>query len=159
MDIIDGTKSAKATRFVRTKNGEARFDEAAYARAMRLAGWKGYVTNIEKDIMPDLEVISSYHDLWHVEQSFRMSKTDLQARPIFARTRDAIEAHLTIVFAALAVSRTVQDRTGLSIRRFLRTIKPLQTATVEMNGTIAALQPAISPEYAAILNADRKSVV
>lgn len=153
MDIIDGTKSAKATRFVRTKNGEARFDEAAYARAMRMTGWKGYVTNIEKDIMPDLEVISSYHELWHVEQSFRMSKTDLQARPIFARTRDAIEAHLTIVFAALAVSRTVQDRTGLSIRRFLRTIKPLQTATVEMNGTIAALPPAISPEYAAILNA------
>lgn len=153
MDIIDGTKTPKATRFVKTKNGTARFDEAAYGRAMRLAGWKGYVTNIEKDIMPALEVISSYHDLWHVEQSFRMSKTDLQARPIFARTRDAIEAHLTIVFAALAVSRTVQDRTGLSIRRFLRTIKPLQTATVEINGTITALPPAIGPEETTILNA------
>lgn len=43
-----------------------------------------------------------------------MSKTDLRARPIFARTRDAIEAHLTMVFTALAVSRTVQNRTGLS---------------------------------------------
>ena len=111
------------------------------------------MTNIEKDIMPALEVISSYHDLWHVEQSFRMSKTDLQARPIFARTRDAIEAHLTIVFAALAVSRTVQDRTGLSIRRFVRTLKPLQTATVEINGTITALPPALGPEETRVLNA------
>lgn len=153
IDIIEGNKSPKATRFVRTKNGEARFDEAAYARATRLAGWKGYVTNIEKDIMPALEVISSYHDLWHVEQSFRMSKTDLQARPIFARTRDAIEAHLTIVFAALAVSRAVQNRTGLSIRRFVRTIKPLQTATVEINGTITALPPAIGPDEARVLHA------
>jgi hypothetical protein len=44
-----------------------------------------------------------------LEQSFRMSKTDLRARPMFARTRDAIEAHLTIVFTALAVARTAQD--------------------------------------------------
>ena len=35
--------------------------------------------------MPAGEVISSYHDLWHVEQSFRMSKTDLRARPMFHR--------------------------------------------------------------------------
>ncbi len=39
------------------------------------------------------------------EQSFRMSKTDLAARPMFVRKRDAIEAHLTIVFTALAVAR------------------------------------------------------
>jgi hypothetical protein len=38
-----------------------------------------------------------------------MSKTDLRARPMFARTRDAIEAHLTIVFTALAVSREIQN--------------------------------------------------
>jgi hypothetical protein len=33
--------------------------------------------------MPAREVIASYHDLWNVEASFRMSKTDLKARPIF----------------------------------------------------------------------------
>jgi hypothetical protein len=52
--------------------------------------------------MPAAEVIGKRHDLWHVERSFRMSKTDLRARPMFHHTRDAIEAHLTIVFAALA---------------------------------------------------------
>ena len=54
--------------------------------------------------MPAAEVIAKYHDLWHVERSFRMSKTDLRARPMFHHTRDAIEAHLTIVFTALAVA-------------------------------------------------------
>lgn len=48
-----------------------------------------------------------------------MSKTDLRARPMFHHTRDAIEAHLTIVFTALALSREVQARSGLAIRKGL----------------------------------------
>ena len=103
--------------------------------------------------MPAAEVITSYHDLWHVEQSFRMSKTDLAARPMFARTRDAIEAHLTIVFTALAISRTVQNRTGQSIRRVLRTLRPLRSATIEINGAIHTFPPALGPDETTIINA------
>jgi len=40
--------------------------------------------------MDSSQVISSYHDLWHVEQSFRMSKTDLAARPMSCRRRHEI---------------------------------------------------------------------
>jgi hypothetical protein len=47
-------------------------------------------------------VISAYHRLLGIEKSFRMAKSDLQARPVYHRKRDSIEAHLTIVFAALA---------------------------------------------------------
>lgn len=99
------------------------------------------------------EVIGSYHDLWRVEQSFRMSKTDLRARPMFARTRDAIQAHLTIVFTALALSREIQDRTEMSIRRVLRTLRPLRSATVEINGVITTIPPALSTVETEILNA------
>ena len=55
-----------------------------------------------------------------------MSKHDLRARPVFHHTRDAIEAHLTVVMAALAVARHLQDTTGISIKRIIRTLKPLQ---------------------------------
>ncbi|WP_035320878.1 IS1634 family transposase [Brevibacterium sp. VCM10] len=153
IDVIEGIRAQKSARFVKTKSGAKDFDEAAYTRAMTLSGWKGYVTNIERSIMPAAEVVESYHDLWHVERSFRMSKTDLRARPMFARTRDAIEAHLTIVFAALAVSRTVQDRTGMSIRRFLRILKPLRSAVVEINGTITTLPPALGDVETQLLDA------
>jgi transposase len=67
------------------------------ARAQSLVGLKGYLTNLDATVMAAAEVIGKYHDLWHVERSFRMSKSDLRARPMFHRTRDAIEAHLTIV--------------------------------------------------------------
>lgn len=152
-EVVAGEKSARTPRFVKNANGTKTLDEASLARARRLVGLKGYVTNIPVNLMGPGEVIASYHELWRVEQSFRMSKTDLRARPMFARTRDAIEAHLTIVFTALAVSRAVQDRTGLSLRRVLRTLRPLRSATVEINGVITTIQPALGPDEAAILNA------
>lgn len=151
--VVAGDKAARTPRFVKTRNGAQELDTASLQRARQLVGLKGYVTNIDAALMPATEVIASYHDLWRVEQSFRMSKSDLAARPMFARTRDAIEAHLTIVFAALAVSREVQTRTRLSLRRFLRTLKPLRSATIDINGVIATFPPALDPEVEAILNA------
>ena len=151
--VIEGEKTARTPRFVTTAGGAKTLDEAALARARRVAGLKGYVTNIPATVMSASKVIASYHDLWHVEQSFRMSKTDLQARPIFARTRDAIEAHLTIVFAALAISRAIQDRTGLSIRKVLRDLRPLRSATIEINGVVRTYPPAINPAQQATLDA------
>jgi len=118
-----------------------------------LVGLKGYVTNIPAHLMPASEVIGSYHELWNVEQSFRMSKTDLRARPMFHRTRDAIEAHLTIVFTALAVSREVQARTGLAIRNVIRQLRPLRSATLAINGTTQTYAPAIPADQQAILDA------
>lgn len=154
--VVAGEKASRTPRFVKSRNGTQTLDEASLTRARGLVGLKGYVTNIPADLMPASEVIASYHDLWHVEQSFRMSKTDLAARPMFARTHDAIEAHLTIVFAALAISRTVQDRTGLAIRRFLRTLRPLRSATIEINGVINTFPPAPTPETETILTALRE---
>jgi Transposase DDE domain len=151
--VVAGDKAARAPRFVKTSNGSRSLDEASLARARRLAGLKGYVTNISAAIMPAGEVIGSYHDLWHVEQSFRMSKTDLRARPMFHHTKDAIEAHLTIVFTALAVSREVQNRTELAIRNLIRQLRPLRSATIAINGTEQTFPPAIPADKQAILDA------
>jgi hypothetical protein len=152
-EVVAGERAARTPRFVKTSNDARTLDEVSLARAARLVGLKGYVTNIDAALMSAGEVIGSYHDLWQVEQSFRMSKTDLRARPMFARTRDAIESHLTIVFTALAVSRAMQNRTGLSLRRVLRALKPLRSATVEINGTTTTIPPALNPDTTALLTA------
>lgn len=73
-EVIAGTKTARTPRFVTTRKGNAVVDEAALARARRLAGLKGYVTNLPVELMPAGQVIAAYHDLWQVEASFRMSK-------------------------------------------------------------------------------------
>jgi hypothetical protein len=60
-----------------------------------------------------------------------MSKHDLAARPIYHHKRESIEAHhLSVVFAALAVGRYVEERTGWSIRRFVRTRRRYRTVQI-----------------------------
>ncbi len=150
--VVAGEKAARTPRFVKTSNGTQTLDETSLTRARRLVGLKGYVTNMPATVMPANEVISSYHELWNVEASFRMSKTDLRARPMFNHTRDAIEAHLTIVFTALALSREVQTRTGLAIRNVIRQLRPLRSATIAINATTQTFAPAIPDEKQAILD-------
>jgi transposase len=87
-------------------------------------------------------VISSYHLLFEIEKSFRMSKNDLQARPVYHRKRDSIEAHLTIVFAALAVSRWTEAQTVWSIRKFVKTARRYRTIEIRAGRqTITAANP------------------
>ncbi len=59
-----------------------------------------------------------------------MSKYGLRARPIYHRKRDSIESHLTIVFAALAVTQLIEDRTGWSIKKFSRTARRYRTVEI-----------------------------
>ena len=151
--VVAGEKAARTPRFVKTSNGSRTLDEASLARARRLEGLMGYVTNIPAEVMPAGEVIGSYHELWHVEQSFRMSKTDLRARPMFNHTRDAIEAHLTVVFTALALSREVQARSGLAIRNVIRQLRPLRSATIAINAATQTFAPQVPPAQQAILDA------
>jgi transposase len=149
--VISGERAAKSTRFVKIHAGDRVLDEASLARAQSLVGLKGYVTNLDATVMAAAEVIGKYHDLWHVERSFRMSKTDLQARPMFHRTRDAIEAHLTIVFTALAVAHNIQERTGLAIANVIKQLRPLRSATIAINGATETFPPEIPAPQRKIL--------
>ena len=150
---ITGEKPVRKARFVNTSGGKKSFDEAAYERAQQVAGLKGYVTNISVERLAGAGVIAAYHDLWHVEQSFRMSKSDLRARPIFAHTRDSIEAHLTVVFCALAVARHIQTVTGVSIKKFVQLLRPLREVTVNINGHELLAKPEIPADVGEILRA------
>ena len=133
--------------FVRIDATGKGVDWALVERARQIAGLKGHVTNLSVDTMDGAAVIAAYHDLWQGEKSFRMSKSDLRARPIFHHQRDAIEAHLTVVFAALAVSRYLQDVTGVSISKLVHTLRTVRSATLRINGTEITLDPDI-PEKA-----------
>jgi hypothetical protein len=71
----------------------------------------------------------------------------LQAWPIYHHQRNSIEAHLTIVFTALAVSRWIEARTGWSIRKFIRNARRYCTVEIQAGAhtiTAADRYPAIS---------------
>lgn len=150
--VAAGTRPLKKDRFVRIDGAARGVDWTLVERARQLAGLKGYVTNLAAETTDGAAVIAAYHDLWQVEASFRMAKSDLRARPIFHRERDAIEAHLTVVFAALAVSRHLQVATGVSIKKLVRTLRPLRTVQIDVGGHPITAAPQITSEARAILN-------
>jgi hypothetical protein len=59
-----------------------------------------------------------------------MSKHDLQAQPSYHHKCESIDARVSIVFAALGVTRPVEDRTGWSIKRFVRTARRYRTIQI-----------------------------
>jgi Transposase DDE domain len=118
---VDGHAPVKRNRYIQLTAATKSVKRALETKTRALAGWKGYTTNLVSQ--PPQFVIEAYHQLWRIEKSFRMSKHDLAARPIYHHTRDSIEAHLTIVFAALAVSHWIEHQTGWSIKKFVRTTR------------------------------------
>jgi Transposase DDE domain len=126
---VAGEVPVKRNRFVQLTDTTKTVNRDLEAKARALAGLKGYVTNLPGTTAEF--VIGSYHRLFNIEKSFRMSKHDLQARPIYHRKRDSIEAHLTIVFAALAVSHWIENTTGWSIKKFVRTTRRYRTIQIQ----------------------------
>ena len=122
-------KAAVSDRFVQLTGATKTINRSLETKARAQAGLKGYVTNLEA---PTAEyVMAAYHQLWQIEKSFRMSKTDLRARPIYHHKRDSIEAHLTIVMAALAVSQWLERQTGWSIKKLVRTLRRYRSIAVQ----------------------------
>jgi len=146
--MVDGQAEFKRNRFLKVDGSTKAINHELVAEARGKAGIKGYVTDLD---IPASEVIDAYHQLFQVERSFRMSKADLKARPIFHHKRDSIEAHLTIVFAALAIARRIQSSTGLSIRKFVQRLATIRTGLVSLNGGSHRIQPRIPAEVAHIL--------
>jgi hypothetical protein len=143
---VAGQAPVKRNRFIQLSGGTRSVNRELEDKARALAGIKGYVTNLAAcpDGTPVTAefVIGAYHQLFQIEKSFRMAKSDLQARPIYHRTRDSIEAHLTIVFAALAVSRWIEHATGWSIRKFIKTARRYRTIQIQAGThTITAADP------------------
>ncbi len=91
-------------------------------------GIKGYYTDLDEQDLPTNMVIERYHELYRVEQAFRVAKSDLETRPIFHFKDEPIKLHLLICFLALTISKHIEIKTGLSIRRFITEAKKVTDA-------------------------------
>ena len=146
--MVNGATPVKRNRFVFLESERKILNQNLIDKAYALAGIKGYVTNL--NISPQ-EIINAYHQLFEVEASFRMAKSDLKARPIFLHKRDAIEAHLTIVFTSLAVSRRMNKLSGVSLKRIVNLLRPIRSGTITINGVEYPAEPEIPKDIHSLL--------
>ena len=125
--VSSPSQISRRYRFVETVSGKYQINTALIEKSKRLEGIKGYVTNTNLD---EATVIDRYHDLWRIEKSFRITKSDLEARPVFLRLDKTITCHLVIVFAGLAICRYLEIETGLSIKKILKIAEKILTHRV-----------------------------
>ena len=72
----------------------------------RLAGYNLIVTS--EVHLPAQQIYSSYHNLWRIEESFRMMKSELDARPVYLQKESSIYAHFLICYLAVLLTRILQ---------------------------------------------------
>lgn len=109
--------------------GQYFLNQKLIEKSEKLEGIKGYITNAAE--LKNEEIIKKYNELWQVEKLFRMSKSDLKARPIFHTLKESIEAHLLIVFTALIVSRYIEKISKMSISVITDILSQAKEITVE----------------------------
>jgi len=117
--VIAKPSKSKKIKFTQTKEQKMELNEALIEKTQKLLGLKGYYTNLEESVIDNKTVIERYHELYKIEQAFRISKNDLQTRPIFHFKEQPIKLHILICFMALVVSKHIELKTGISIRRFI----------------------------------------
>lgn len=117
--IVQEPSKSKKLKFTQTENQKIVLNEALIEKTKKLLGIKGYYTNLEESVADNKIIIARYHELYKIEQAFRISKTDLQTRPIFHFKEQPIKLHILICFIALVISKHIELKTGVSIRKFL----------------------------------------
>jgi transposase len=85
------------------------FNEKLLAEEEKYDGYYVIVTSRYNE--SDDWVIDTYKGLWRIEETFKVTKSDLEARPVFVSREDHIQAHFLVCFLALVIIRLLQHKT------------------------------------------------
>jgi len=88
------------------KKANVTINQAAIDKDLDFAGYNLLVTS-EID-MTDLDIYNTYHNLWRIEESFKIMKSDLDARPVFVQTEETIKGHFLICYLTVLLERVFQ---------------------------------------------------
>ena len=104
----DYGETGKYVNFTDGKGGKARvtINQEAIDKDLRLAGYNLLVTS-ETD-MSDEDIYGTYHNLWRIEESFKIMKSDLDARPVYLQKENAIKGHFLICYLTVLLERLFQ---------------------------------------------------
>ena len=117
--VIEQPSKSKKLKFTQSKEEKIILNDALIEKTKKLLGIKGYYTNLDESTADNETIMKHYHELYRVEQAFRISKSDLQTRPIFHYKEQPIKLHILICFMALVVSKHIELSTEISIRKFV----------------------------------------
>jgi transposase len=131
-------------------------DEARIEQELKWDGLKGYITNSQ---MPLREVVAAYNELWQIEKAFRISKSDLEIRPVYHRVKRRIEAHVCLAFCSYKLYKELErqlalKKIGISAARAIELMSSVQNVEIviaDLKRTVSRLTT-LSPEQADLIS-------
>ena len=142
---LSKSRQTDPKRFIKTeaatKDGELAekksysIDEEKYLDECRYDGFYAVATNLEDDAESIVRINSRR---WEIEESFRIMKSEFNARPVYLSREDRITAHFLTCFLALTVYRYLEKRTGddFSCSELLNTLKSMDFMKLEGQGYV-----------------------
>ena len=119
--------------------------------------YDGYYLIVSSELkMSDGDIIERYRGLWKIEESFKITKSQLKSRPVYLRKKDHIEAHFLICFLALIFIRLLEKETAFkySISTLINSIKNLSVTYLDENYYMLDYVDEVSKSFGEILNTD-----
>lgn len=123
----------KETGEILTSSSVLEIDEDVIRQEELFDGYYVLLTSEMEE--PDDKIIDIYRGLWRIEESFKVTKSELEARPVFVWTKEHIEAHFLICFVALTIARILELKTErkYSIRKLLDSLSNAQCTLLQQN--------------------------
>ncbi len=140
----DYGETGKYVNFTDDKGNKAAvsINQDAIDKDLMFAGYNLLVTSEVE--MTDLDIYTTYHNLWRIEESFKIMKSDLDARPVFLQKEETIKGHFLICYLAVLLERILQFKvldnqySTSEIFGFIRNFKATKAETKYINTTTSS---------------------
>ena len=136
---IKASNRRGAKKYIKQESSDINYflDTAAMEKDSRFDGY--YAVATSEDSLGSEDILSAYHNLWKIEQSFRIMKTSLEVEPIFVWTEKRIKGHFVICFLAFLLERHLEFKLNkndiaASAEKIRQALNSLNFAKVSFNG-------------------------
>lgn len=124
------------------KKAKVTVNQDAIDNDLMFAGYNLLITS-ETD-MSDSDMYNTYHNLWRIEESFKIMKSDLDARPVFLQKEETIKGHFLVCYLTVLIERIFQFKilenkySTNEIFRFIKDFKLTKAETKYINTTTSS---------------------
>ena len=144
----------KETGKILTTSSILELDEDKLREEEALDGYYVLLTSEMEE--SDDKIIDMYRGLWRIEESFKVTKSELEARPIFVWTKEHIEAHFLICFVALTIARIIEMKLDkkYSIGKILESLSKAECSMIQQNYYLFDYYDDVLKDIGAVMNID-----
>ena len=117
----------------------------------------GYYSIVTSETnMSDIEIRKAYKGLWKIEESFKITKSNLEARPVYVWTKEHIQAHFLTCFVSLVILRLLEHKMNrnYSTEKIINSIKSYSSLNIEHNIYIQSYRNEIITQLEKALSLD-----